>query len=87
MRGTVRDVSKNGAHLKSLGAEVIEVKDITDESALVRAFQGVDGVFHMAAVHPEYGFAETEEGRAGILATAVNGTTAALKAAKAAGRA
>jgi len=34
---------------------------------------------------PEYGFAETEEGRAGILATAVNGTTAALKAAKAAG--
>merc|ERR1719230_1015560 len=46
------------------------------------AFAGVDGVFHMAAVHPEYGFAETPEGRAGILACAIEGTTSALAAAK-----
>jgi len=45
----------------------------------------VDGVFHMAAVHPEYGFADTPEGRAGILATAVEGTKAVLSACQKAG--
>ena len=74
VRGTVRDATKSGAFVASLGAEVIEVKDMTDVAALEAAFQGVDGVFHMAAVHPEYGFAETPEGRAGILKCAVDGT-------------
>jgi len=85
VRGTVRDIEKHGAHLKSLGAEVFEVKDLADEAALQKAFAGVEGVFHMAAVHPEYGFADTPEGRAGILSTAVDGTVTALKAAKASG--
>ena len=85
VRGTVRDAAKHGEHIKSLGAEVVEVKDLTDEAALKTAFEGVDGVFHMAAVHPEYGFAETPEGRNGILAAAVDGTVTALKAAKAVG--
>jgi cinnamoyl-CoA reductase len=82
VRGTVRDVAKDGEHIAALGAEVVECKSLTDVEALAAAFKGVDGVFHMAAVHPEYGFAETPEGRAGILATAVEGTVAVLKAAK-----
>ena len=71
VRGTVRDATKDGEYLKSLGASVVEIKDLSDVEALASAFKGCDGVFHMAAVHPEYGFAETPEGRAGILATAV----------------
>ena len=82
VRGTVRDATKDGEYLKSLGASVIEVKDLSDVDALASAFKGCDGIFHMAAVHPEYGFAETPEGRAGILATAVEGTVSVLSAAK-----
>merc|ERR1712123_262917 len=85
VRGTVRAIAKDGAHLKSLGATVTEVKNLTDEGALAKVFAGVDGVFHMAAVHPEYGFANTPEGRAGILATAVEGTKAVLSACQKAG--
>jgi len=83
--GTVRDLETGGVHVKSLGASPALVPDVNDQAALERAFAGCDGVFHMAAVHPEYGFAETPEGRDSILATAVDGTTTALKAAKAAG--
>lgn len=85
VRGTVRDLERSGEHVSSLGAEPIEVKELSDTASLERVFAGVDGVFHMAAVHPEYGFEQTPEGREGILATAVDGTVAALKAAKAAG--
>merc|ERR1719401_1360062 len=52
VRGTVRDIAKHGAHLISLGATVTEVKNLTDEGPLAKVFAGVDGVFHMAAVHP-----------------------------------
>ena len=83
--GTVRDASKDGAHLESLGATVVEVKSLTDVDALAAAFAGADGVFHMAAVHPEYGFADTPEGREGILACAVDGTVSVLRATKQAG--
>jgi len=82
VRGTVRDAVKDGEHLRALGAEIVEVKDLANTEDLAKAFAGVDGVFHMAAVHPEYGFAETPEGRAGILACAIEGTTSALAAAK-----
>merc|ERR1719484_244313 len=58
---------------------------MADASALEKAFAGADGVFHMAAVHPEYGFAETAEGREGILKCAVDGTKSVLAAAAAAG--
>lgn len=54
--------------------------DITDTDRLAGAFRGCDGVFHMAAVHPKYGFEETPAGRAALVATAVEGTVAALKA-------
>jgi dihydroflavonol-4-reductase len=85
VRGTVRDVAKDGAHLTSLGATVAEVKDLMNEEALAKALAGVDGVFHMAAVHPEYGFADTPEGRTSMLATAVEGTVAVLSACQKAG--
>jgi len=85
VRGTVRDVASTGKHLASLGAEPVEVKDMGNTAALEKAFAGADGVFHMAAVHPEYGFAETPEGRETILKVAVEGTTSVLSAAKAAG--
>merc|ERR1712106_622114 len=85
VRGTVRDIAKHGAHLKSLGATITEVKNLTDEGALAKVFAGVHGVFHMAAVHPQYGFADTPQGRAGILATAVGGTVAVLSACQKAG--
>jgi len=68
-----------------LGAEVVEVPSINDAEALAKAFEGVDGVFHMAAVHPEYGFAETAEGRDGILKCAVDGTKSVLAACSKAG--
>jgi nucleoside-diphosphate-sugar epimerase len=82
--GTVRDASKCDK-VASLGAKLVEVKSIDDASALESAFKGCDGVFHMAAVHPEYGFEATPEGRDGMLKAAVNGTTTVVGAAKAAG--
>jgi len=85
VRGTVRDAAKDGAHIESLGATVAEVKDLKDEEALAKVLAGVDGVFHMATVHPEYGFADTPEGRASILATAVEGTVSVLSACQKAG--
>jgi len=74
-----------GEHIAKLGAEIVEVPSLTDSAALEKAFAGVDGVFHMAAVHPEYGFQDTPEGRDGMLQAAISGTTAALEAAKAVG--
>lgn len=85
VRGTVRDKVKSGAHIEAIGAQVFEVKDMADQAALEHAFAGVDGIFHMAAVHPEYGFAPTAEGREALLQTAVEGTVTVLKAANAVG--
>ena len=62
VRGTVRNEAESGEFVKALGAEVCEVKELGDKEALQKAFAGVDGIFHLAAVHPEYGFAETPEG-------------------------
>jgi len=83
--GTVRDAKANGEAVAALGAKVAEVPSLDDAAALAAAFKGTDGVFHMAAVHPEYGFEKTPEGRDGILKTAVDGTTNVIAAAKAAG--
>jgi len=83
--GTVRDASSSGAHVESLGAKVAIVPSLGDKAALEAAFSNVDGVFHMAAVHPEYGFEKTPEGREGMLKTAVEGTESVIAAAKAAG--
>jgi len=82
--GTVRNVSAC-ENVASLGAKLVEVKSLGDAAALEKAFAGCDGVFHMAAVHPEYGFAETAEGREGMLKAAVDGTKSVIAAAKAAG--
>merc|ERR1719453_2108653 len=78
----VRSACENVA---SLGAKLVEVKSLDDAAALEKAFAGCDGVFHMAAVHPEYGFAATPEGREGMLKAAVDGTKSVVGAAKAAG--
>ena len=83
--GTVRDIAADGDHVKALGAKVVEVKSLDDKAALEAAFSGVDGVFHMAAVHPEYGFEKTPAGREGMLKAAVDGTVSVFTAAKAAG--
>lgn len=65
--------------------EMVRVEEIIDTVALTAAFQGCDGVFHMAAVHPKYGFEETPAGRANLVATAVEGTVSAMQACVAAG--
>ena len=83
--GTVRDAAASGDNVTALGAKVAEVKSLEDSAALAKAFEGVDGVFHMAAVHPEYGFKDTPEGRDAILKTAVDGTLKVVEAAHAAG--
>jgi len=83
--GIVRDAAKDGEHLASLGAKVVEVTDLAKVDELAEVMKGADGIFHMAAVHPEYGFAETPEGREGILKCAVDGTTSVLAAVKKAG--
>jgi len=82
--GTVRNLSAC-ENVASLGAKLVEVKSLEDAAALEKAFAGCDGVFHMAAVHPEYGFAATPEGREGMLKAAVEGTRCVVGAAKAAG--
>jgi len=91
VRATVRSVSDESklAHLNGLMTEnpgmleVLEVADLNDTAALTTAFTGCDGVFHMAAVHPQYGF--KEENRDAIIATAVQGTVSAMNACAAAG--
>ena len=52
---------------------------------LAAAFNGADGVFHMAATHPKYGFEDTPEGRMAMVESAVQGTISALQACKMAG--
>jgi len=81
--GTVRDLSAND-NVTKLGAKLVQLQ-LHDSAALVKTFKNADGVFHMAAVHPEYGFEKTPEGREGMLKTAVDGTTTVIAAAKKAG--
>lgn len=89
VRATVRkpDDEAKLAHLKSLGApvEIVVLADLTSAEEVAPALKGCDGLFHMAAVHPTYGFEETPEGADAIIALAVEGTKAVLKAAAAAG--
>merc|ERR1712039_295817 len=61
------------------------VTDLYDTDALAKAFMSCDGVFHMAATHPKYGFEDTPEGRAAMVEAAVQGTISALQACKMAG--
>merc|ERR1712194_817369 len=64
VRGTVRDRddSSKMATLNSLSTQypeklqVFEVKNLKDPASMKEVFTGVNGVFHLAAVHPEYGF-------------------------------
>jgi len=93
VRATVRhaDDAPQLARLNELSAahpgkvEICKVEELTNTEALAAAFKGCDGVFHMAAVHPKYGFEETPEGRAALVATAVEGTLSAFKACVSAG--
>ena len=65
--------------------EICTVAKLEDTSALAKVFKGVDGVFHMAAVHPKYGFADTPETREELVSIAVEGTLSALRASDEAG--
>lgn len=86
VRGTVRSADESKVSiLKANGAEPRVVGDLTDEAALVEAFKGCDGVFHMASYHPQYGFADTPIGRQGMIAAAVEGVLSVLRACKSAG--
>lgn len=77
--------------LRSLSAKyqgklsITVVTDLYDTDALAKAFMSCDGVFHMAATHPKYGFEDTPEGRAAMVEAAVQGTISALQACKVAG--
>jgi len=59
---------------------IFKVEDLTKADSLVEVFKGCNGIFHMAAVHPKYGFEETPEGREALVAIAVQGTVSALEA-------
>ncbi len=56
VRAMVRSSSDRSA-LQQLPAEIVEA-DLTDQGSLERVFQGVDGVFHIAAVYRESGLSE-----------------------------
>ena len=75
--GCLRDLSSKYAGSR---LDICMVKELEDTASLAATFKGCDGVFHMAAVHPQYGFAETPESRAELVAIAVQGTLSALKA-------
>jgi len=64
---------------------IVTVSELTDTEGLAAAFSGCDGVFHMAATHPTYGFEDTPDGRAAMVEAAVQGTISSLKACKKAG--
>jgi len=93
VRGTVRDRddSSKMATLNSLSKQypgklqVFEVKNLKDSTSMEKVFTGVNGVFHLAAVHPEYGFKDVPEGRNEIVSTAVDGSLGVMKACKEAG--
>jgi len=65
--------------------EIVKIQELTNTEALAEAFKGCEGVFHMAAVHPKYGFEDTPVGREALVATAVEGSLSALKACVTAG--
>merc|ERR1712032_1532388 len=62
-----------------------EVKNLKDSTSMEKVFTGVNGVFHLAAVHPEYGFKDVPEGRDEIISTAIDGSLGVMKACKEAG--
>lgn len=77
MRGS-SDAMKS-APLRKLGVEVVEA-DILDAAAMERAAQGMDALFHLAAV-----FRFVTDDAEAIIRPAVQGAEHALRAAKAAG--
>jgi len=85
VRATVRDAhdTDKTAHLRSLGdrVEIVTVKSLRDKDAVCKVFSGCDGIFHMASVHPEYGFKDTPGGTDELVDFAVNATTTVLEAA------
>merc|ERR1719471_98877 len=68
VRGTVRDTADSSKMdtLNALSAkypgqlQVCEVSNLKDSASMKEVFSGVDGVFHLAAVHPEYGFKDVQ---------------------------
>jgi len=89
VHGTVRDTADNSKMetLNALSAkypgklQVYEVSNLKDSTSMKEAFSGVDGVFHLAAVHPEYGFKDVPS-RDELVSVAVDGTLGVMKACK-----
>lgn len=57
VRAMVRDRSRAGG-LEALGVEVVE-GDLTDAASLVRAVEGIKGVYHIAALFRQHGFPDS----------------------------
>jgi len=93
VRGTVRDTDDNSKMetLNALSAQypgqlqLYKVSNLKDSASMKEVFTGVNGVFHLAAVHPEYGFKDVPEGRDELVSIAVDGTVGVMKACKEAG--
>jgi len=93
VRGTVRDTADKSKMdtMNALSAQypgqlqVCEVSNLKDSASMKKVFTGVDGVFHLAAVHPEYGFKDVPEGRDELVSIAVDGTLGVMNACKEAG--
>lgn len=93
VRGTVRDKT-DASKMKTLNdlsakhpdqLEIFEVSSLKNSVSLKQVFIGVDGVFHLAAVHPTYGFKDVPEGREEVVSIAVDGSLCVMKACKEAG--
>jgi len=89
VHGTVRDTSdvskmKTLNELSSQYPDKLQVfmANLKDPKSMKEAFAGVDGVFHLAAVHPEYGFQDVPGGREELISTAVEGSLNVMKACK-----
>jgi len=91
VRGTVRDTS-DASKMKTLNMlstqypgqlEIFNVSDLKNSESMKEAFANVNGVFHLAAVHPTYGFKDMD--REELISTAVNGSLGVMKACKESG--
>lgn len=82
VRATVRDKNDKfkTARLTALGVEIVEA-DLLDQASLVKAFEGCDGLFQVAAGYKM----DSKDPERDIIRPAIEGTENALTAAKQAG--
>merc|ERR1712157_332811 len=63
--------------------EIFNVSDLKNSESMKEAFANVNGVFHLAAVHPTYGFKDMD--REELISTAANDSLGVMKACKESG--